>query len=166
MSLREECVTILNAALRTVLLLVEGLDDGVAHITLNVVVPRCVLPLNLIVHLNEVFLTLLLLVLLHELFDHLLSVLLALLPYVLLDQFVDAANLLLLRWWKLRGISSTWDTCGVIGPYGSVLTSSDQALALAFATFTLLRPLLALLVMLTDDERFHETIKLALVRLS
>ena len=92
---REECVAILNAALRTVLLLVEGLDHGVANVTLNVVVPCSVLPLDLIVHLNQVFLSLLLLVLLHELFDHLFSILLTLLSDVLLDEFVDAADLLL-----------------------------------------------------------------------
>lgn len=56
---------------------------------------HCVLLLNLLVHLDEVLLSLLLLVLFHELFKHLLCRLLTLLPDVLLDELVHAAHLLL-----------------------------------------------------------------------
>ena len=56
---------------------------------------HCVLLLDLLVHLDEVLLSLLLLVLFHELFEHLLCRLLALLPDVLLDELVYAAHLLL-----------------------------------------------------------------------
>ena len=60
-----------------------------------------ILLLDLIVHLDEVLLTLLLLVFLHELLDHLFSILLAFLSDVLLDELVNAADLLLLRWIRL-----------------------------------------------------------------
>ena len=46
------------------------------------------------------------------------------------------------------------------------MTPSDQALALALAAFALLGSFPSLLVMLTDDKRLHETVELALVRLS
>ena len=61
----------------------------------SVILTGSVLLLDFIVHLDEVLLTLLLLVLLHELLDHLFSILLAFLADVLLNELVHAADLLL-----------------------------------------------------------------------
>ena len=63
----------------------------------SVILTSGILLLDFIVHLDEVLLTLLLLVLFHELLDHLFSILLAFLADVLLNELVHAADLLLLR---------------------------------------------------------------------
>ena len=75
------------------LLFVEWLDDAVAHFSLLVL--RGVLFFDFFIQLHQVFLSLLSLVVLHELLEHLLSSLLALLPDVLLYQLVHAAQFLL-----------------------------------------------------------------------
>ena len=56
----------------------------------------CILALYLVIHLDQVLLSLLLLVLLHELFKHLFSSLLAFLSDVFLDKLVNRVDLLLL----------------------------------------------------------------------
>lgn len=63
---------------------------------------HCVLLLDLLVHLDEVLLSLLLLVLFHELFEHLFCCLLSFLSDVLLDELVHAAHLLLTSGGSLR----------------------------------------------------------------
>jgi len=78
----EKVVAVLNTATRSVLPLVEGLDDGVGCVTRHT---WLVLFLYLLVHLHQFLLPLLFLVLLHELLEHLLGCLLALLTNVLLD---------------------------------------------------------------------------------
>ena len=75
------------------LLFIEWLDDAVAHLSLLML--RSVLLFDFFVQLDQVLLSLLFLVVLHELLEHLLGSLLALLPDVLLDQLVHAAQFLL-----------------------------------------------------------------------
>ena len=75
------------------LLFIEWLDDTVAHLPLLVL--GSVLFFDFFIQLDQVLLSLLFLVVLHELLEHLLSSLLALLPDVLLYQLVHAAQFLL-----------------------------------------------------------------------
>ncbi len=148
------------------LLLVQRLDHRVAHFTLHIriamILARSILLLDLIVHLNEILLTLLFLVLLHELLDHFFSVLLALLADVFLDKFVYTADFLL-----LGGALSYGSThCVVAGGCG-VVTAAHQALVtFALASFALVGPFFPLLVVTVDNEWFHQTVELTLVSLS
>ena len=89
----EEVIPVVDARPRAMLFLVKWLDDAVTNFALCVL--GSVLLLDVLVHLHQLLLPLLLLVLLHELLQHFLSSLLALLPDVLFDQFVNTAKFLL-----------------------------------------------------------------------
>ena len=95
---------------------------------------HCVLLLDLLVHLDEVLLSLLLLVLFHEFFEHLLRRLLALLPDVLLDQLVHAAHLLLASGGTLGRTAAFVTRDGVLGQR---ICSFLSTLAFALATLPL-----------------------------
>lgn len=75
------------------LLLVKGLNYTMAHLPLHMF--RCILFLDLFIHLDQVLLPLLFLVFFHKLLEHLFSCLLAFLSDIFLDQFIDTVKFLL-----------------------------------------------------------------------
>ena len=91
---REKVITVVDARTRAMLLFIKWLYNTVAHFSLLVL--RSVLLFDFFIKLHKVLLSLLFLVLLHELLEHLLGSLLPLLPDILFDKLVHTAQFLLL----------------------------------------------------------------------